>query len=79
MVWEGEILSACGIRRWRRTCLREHTITDQQGVSFTLKEGKSYDTSVIKDGQLCVFSTYWVWVDAALFDEGEYIKGFGEL
>lgn len=51
----------------KRICLHDHTITDQEGTSFTLKRGEEYITSPVRESEVVVYSTYWVRVPVSLF------------
>lgn len=56
------------VKVYKRICLYDHTITDDEGTSFTLKRGTEYTTSgPLEDGTVMVFSQYWVRVPLALF------------
>lgn len=48
-------------------CLEDFTPNPEEDASFTLKRGKEYTVSPEKEGQVRVFSRYWVWVPARLF------------
>lgn len=52
---------------YRRICIEDYTIRDSVGNEMTLHRGKEYLTSDVKDGKVCVFSTYWVWIPVDLF------------
>ena len=54
---------------FKRVCIKDHTIEDTNGDSFTLKRTKEYTTSPIReeDNTIMVFSTYWVRVPVDLF------------
>jgi hypothetical protein len=51
-----------------RYCIKNHTITDQQGNSFTVKSDREYTTSdVDENNTVVVFSDYWVRVPIEIF------------
>jgi hypothetical protein len=54
---------------FNRICLEDYPLVDEDDptLTFTLKRGKEYITSPERDGQVRVYSTYWVWVPATLF------------
>lgn len=56
------------MKTWRRICIHTYTVTDQDGVSFTLEQGREYLTSgVLDDNRVMVFSSYWVSVPLWVF------------
>lgn len=57
---------------FKRVCLKDHTITDQEGTTFTLQRAKEYTTSGERsDGTVMVFSRFWVRVPVSLFSGEE--------
>lgn len=50
-----------------RICIKSCTILDQDGTRFTLNHGEEYLTSEEKDGEVTVFSQYWVNVPIGIF------------
>lgn len=52
---------------FKRLCVQDYLIEDDDGVSFTIHRGREYITSPEREGQVRVYSTYWVWVPASLF------------
>jgi hypothetical protein len=52
---------------FQRVCIEDYTVTDSEGTSFTVKRGREYITSPERDGQVRVFSTFWVWVPVSIF------------
>ncbi len=55
------------MKTFRRVCIEDYTITDQEGTSFTLKRAKEYTTGAEQDGKVRVFSRFWVVVPVAIF------------
>ena len=55
------------MRTYNRICIEDYEIEDSEGTKFNLKRGKEYLTSQEKNGEVCVFSTYWVYVPSSLF------------
>lgn len=55
------------MKTFRRVCIETYTVTDQEGTSFTLERAKEYLTSLEKDGNVVVFSRYWVTVPVSIF------------
>lgn len=55
------------MKTFSRVCITDHTITDDNSTSFTIKRGKEYITSPEKDGTVMVFSQYWVRVSVNIF------------
>lgn len=51
---------------FKRVCIEDYTITDGDD-SFTLHRAQEYLTSPERDGQVRVFSQYWVWVPSRIF------------
>ncbi len=54
-------------RTFQRICIKDYTLTAQNGDCLQLKRGKEYITSPEQDGQVRVFSSYWAWVPADIF------------
>jgi hypothetical protein len=54
---------------FKRICLRDHPMEDPRtGEQFSLRRGQEYITGAERaDGNVTVFSTYWVAVPASLF------------
>ena len=55
------------MKTMKRVCIKDHTVTDAEGTSFTIQRAKEYTTSVEKDGMVLVFSRYWVTVPVSIF------------
>jgi hypothetical protein len=55
------------MQTFHRICIQDHTVTDQEGTSFTVERGKEYLTSAEDKGSVVVFSRYWVPVPATIF------------
>lgn len=51
----------------RAICLYDYTPAPDEDSTFTLKRGVEYIVSPERDGQVRVYSQYWVWVPSALF------------
>lgn len=63
------------MQTFRRICLKDHTIQDKCGQTFTVDRGKEYITSPEKNGMVTVFSNYWVPLPVELFGgEIEFTK-----
>jgi hypothetical protein len=52
---------------FKRVCIKDYTIKDPDGTEFTIHRTREYITSREKDGEVRVFSTYWVWVPVEIF------------
>jgi hypothetical protein len=52
---------------FRAICLEDFTPAPEEDASFTLKRGREYIISPERDGQVRVFTRYWVWVPARVF------------
>ena len=53
---------------FKRVCIRDYTIRDDDGETFTIKRAKEYTTSPERpDGTVRVYSQYWVDVPADIF------------
>lgn len=48
-------------------CLEDFTPAPAEDATFTLKRGQEYVVSPEREGQVRVFSRYWVWVPSRLF------------
>lgn len=48
-------------------CIEDYCPAPEEDATFVLKRGKEYTVSPERDGQVRVFSRYWVWVPARLF------------
>lgn len=55
------------MKTFNRICIEDHTITDREGTSFTLRRAKEYTTSGERDGSVLVFSQYWVRAPIGIF------------
>lgn len=55
------------MKTFKRICIEDYTVTDRVGTSFTLRRGREYTTSPERDGEVHVFSQYWLWVPARIF------------
>lgn len=51
----------------RAICIEDYAPAPEEDASFVLKRGHEYTISPENDGEVCVFSTYWVHVPARLF------------
>jgi len=49
-------------------CLKDTAVPNGPDDAFWLRRGKEYTVSKEKDGQRFVFTKYWFWIDASLFD-----------
>lgn len=52
---------------FKRICLRDYTISAENGDTLTLTRGKEYITSRERAGLVTVFSSFWVPVPVDLF------------
>ena len=52
---------------FKRICIRDHRIMAENGDTLKLERGKEYTTSAEKDGEVTVFSSFWVKVPVDLF------------
>jgi hypothetical protein len=48
-------------------CLEDFTPAPDEDATFKLERGREYTVGPERDGQVRVFSRYWVWVPATLF------------
>jgi hypothetical protein len=55
------------LKVFNRVCIKDYTVTDQEGTSFTVERARSYITSPEKDGTVMVFSRYWITVPVEIF------------
>lgn len=56
------------MKTFRRVCLADITIRDEEGTTCELTRGKEYLTSEVnKDGEVAVFTNYWVPVPVKYF------------
>lgn len=55
------------MKTYNRICIKDYTIEDQEGTTFTINRGEEYTTSREEDNKVMVFSTYWVWVPSNIF------------
>lgn len=55
------------MKTWNRICIREYTVADQDGNSWTAHRGQEYLTSAEHDGHVTVFANYWVKVPVSIF------------
>lgn len=73
------------MQTFKRLCIRDYTITDDHGHSFTVKRGHEYLTSAVdaapsigpapEEGCVIVFSHYWAPVPVEVFaGEIEFTK-----
>lgn len=56
---------------FKRICIKDYTVSYSIGQELTLTRGKEYLTSNERDGEVCVFSTFWVYVPVGLFAGAE--------
>lgn len=54
------------MRTYHRICIKDHTVSDDKNT-FSIKRGKEYLTSEEKDGEVTVFSEFWVKLPVDLF------------
>jgi len=59
------------MQTFERICTKNVDIKDDAGNCLELKKGKKYIVSAEKDGEVTVFSKYWVDVPAKLFSKGK--------
>ena len=64
------------MQTFERICIKDLEIKDSVGNCLKLEKGKEYLTSAIdKDGEVTVFTTFWIDVSSGLFDKGtEFTK-----
>lgn len=73
------------MQTFKRICLKDYTVTAENGDSFTVKRGKEYLTSAVNEssalgpeaikGCVIVFADYWVPVPVSVFGgEIEFTK-----
>lgn len=56
------------MQTFNRICIKDFTVTADNGDSFTLKRGREYLTSAVGNApSVVVFDTYWVHVPADIF------------
>lgn len=61
---------------FKRICIETTEFVDGER-SVTLERGREYLTSDVKDGEVCVFTTYWFWVPVELFAGAVQFTGPG--
>jgi len=60
------------MKTFNRVCIKDYSIVDQEGNTATVEKGKKYLTSnVNSDGEVKVFSKFWVFFPFELFTVGE--------
>ena len=59
---------------YNRICVKEHKIEAKDGNSFTLEKGEEYLTDKEENGEVTVFSKYWVKVPVNCFTGKEEVK-----
>ena len=52
---------------FKRVCIEDYTVTDYEGTSFTVHRAREYTTGPEQNGEVIVFSTYWVRVPVRVF------------
>lgn len=63
------------MKTFKRICIKDWEISDKYGNKFCVKRGKEYLTSDQEQGDVTVFSDYWVNVPVSIFaGEIEYTK-----
>ena len=73
------------MKTFKRICLKDFTVVDEMGTSFTIKRGKEYITSAVNEApaigphprkdHVIVFSDYWVHIPIDIFGgEVEFTK-----
>ncbi len=55
------------MQTFKRICIRDFELKAKNGDCLTLKRGKEYITSPEVDGEVTVFSNFWVKVPADIF------------
>jgi len=55
------------MKTFSRICIKDYEVTAENGDHFEIKRGKEYLTSEEKDGTVCVFTKFWVYVPVDLF------------
>ena len=56
------------MQTFKRLCVEDYAVDDKNGDRFELERGKEYFTSrVTADGEVNVYSTFWVSVPLRLF------------
>lgn len=50
-----------------RICIKDYVLKDQEETVFIIKRGEKYTTSSEKDGEVTVFSRFWVKVPVSIF------------
>ena len=60
------------MQTFERLCIKDCEIRDDADNCVKLEKGKKYLTSAIdKDGEVTVFTTFWVDVPSGLFNKGK--------
>lgn len=52
---------------YKRICIEDFEIIDQENTRFKLNRGKEYITSEEINGKVHVFSRYWIWTPSNIF------------
>lgn len=65
------------MKTFKRICIKDFTVTDRHGKSFTVNRGKEYRTSEVNNApaigpepvkdHVIVFSNYWVPIPVEVF------------
>ena len=55
------------MKTFNRKCIKSYKVKAENGDSFSIKKGREYLTSDVRDGKVCVFTNFWVWVPLQLF------------
>ena len=55
------------MQTFKRICIEDYTVLGTCGDRLDLKRGLEYITSIDRDGEVTVFSTFWVRVPVLLF------------
>jgi hypothetical protein len=59
------------MKTYMRICIKDFSIEDKTGQKFSVKRGEEYLTSgVDKNGEVTVFTGYWVNVPVDIFWDG---------
>ena len=55
------------MRMYDRICIKDYSVTAQNGDHFEIKRGQEYITSFSKFGKVIVYSNFWVKVPTKHF------------
>ncbi len=48
------------MKTWNRICIKDYEITAKNGDYCKINRGKEYTTSDVADGEVVVFTNYWI-------------------